>query len=103
MKDAIVVLCREDEVVAPVLLHYVVVPHLLLCPGHLIDIEYHTIVGDIGFEGIAREGQRMIVAHLEVSAIIIEGSPRFAVMRRVNIQAVIKHMDRRVGHIIGWE
>ena len=103
MEDAIVVLCREDEVIATVLLYHIVVPHLLLCPGHLVNVKYHAVVGDFGFKGIARKGQHMIVSHLEVTAVVVEGSPCLDVVRRVDIQAVVKHMNRRVGHIIVGE
>ena len=100
VEDTVVVLSREYEVVAAVLLHHIVVPHLLLSPGHLVHIEDDTVIGDFGFEGITRKRKHVVVAHLEVSAVVVEGCSRLDVVRGVDVEAVAKHVDRRVGHIV---
>ena len=103
MEDSVVVLGREDEVVAAVLLHHIVVPHLLLGPGHLVNIENDTMIGDRGFERIAGKREHVVVAHLEVSAVVIEGCACFDVVRGIDVQLVVKHVDRRIGHVITGE
>ena len=100
MEDTAKVLCREDEVIAAVLLNDIVVPHLLLSPRHLVHVENQAVVCDVGFERIARKGQHMVVAHLEMSAVVVEGSTCLDVMRRVDKESFTKDMDRRVGHIV---
>ena len=71
VKYAGVVLGGEDEVVFAVFLHDVVVPHLLFCPGHLVDIEDDTVVGHLAFHDILH-GKYVIVAHLEMTAVVVE-------------------------------
>ena len=42
----------------------------------------------------------MIVLHLEVSAIIIEGSTGLPVVAGIYIQFTVEHVGRRVSHIV---
>jgi len=93
VEDAVVVLGREDEVVAAVLLHDIAVPHLLLGPRHLIHVEHDAVVGDRGCQGVALQGENMVVAHLEVAAVIVEGSTGLDVVRGVDVQTVVEDMD----------
>ena len=47
-----VFLCREDEIVLAVLLNDIVVPHLLLSPWHVLNIEDNTVVGNFAIFNI---------------------------------------------------
>ena len=54
-------------------LHDIVVPHLLLSPGHILDIEDLAAVRDVGFHRVAVDAQHVVVLHLEVTAVVVEG------------------------------
>ena len=99
MEHAIIILGREDEIVLAILLYYIVVPHLLLSPWHILYIENHTMIGYFTFHHIVHR-ENMIVFHLEVTAIIVEAFAAVPVMRWVNIQATVKHIGRWICHII---
>ena len=91
MEHTIIVLGREDEVVLAVLLYTVVVPHLFLCPFHLLYIEDDTMVCDIALFQVF-ERQHMVVFHLEVSSVIVEGMSSLTVVAGVDIQLAVKHI-----------
>ena len=93
VENAIVVLGREDEVVAAVLLHDIAVPHLLLGPRNLVHVEHNAVVGDRGCQGVSLQGENMVVAHLEMAAVIVEGSTGLDVVRGVDVQTVVEDMD----------
>ena len=99
MEHAIIVLGREDEVVLAVLLDDIAVPHLLLGPFHILHIENHTVVGGIAVLHII-ERQHMVVLHLEVATVIVEGCTCLPVVRGVDVELAVKHMGRRIGHIV---
>ena len=99
---AVVVLGREDEVILAVFLNNVAVPHLFLYPCHLILVENDAVVGNFAGLNIV-ERQHMIVAHLEVAAVIVEHVLALTVMTGVDVQAVVKHVGCRVGHIVAGE
>ena len=91
VEHTIIVLGREDEVVLAVLLYTVVVPHLFLCPFHLLYIEDDTMVCDIALFQVF-ERQHMVVFHLEVSSVIVEGMSSLTVVAGVDIQLAVKHI-----------
>ena len=45
MEHTIIILGREDKIVLAILLHYIIVPHLLLSPWHILYIENHAMIG----------------------------------------------------------
>ena len=47
MEHAIIIFCREYQIVFAILLYPVVVPHLLLCPCHLLYIEHYAMVSSL--------------------------------------------------------
>ena len=99
VEDTGVVLSGEDEIVLAVFLHHVIVPHLLLCPGHLIDIEDHAMVGDLTAHHVVHR-QHVVVAHLEMATVVIETLAAVPVMAGIDIHAAVEHIGRGVGHII---
>ena len=102
VEHTVIALSGEDEVVLAILLDDVVVPHLLLCPLHLVDIKNHTVVGSFVVLNIIPR-QHVIVAHLEVSAIIVEALASIPVMAGVDVQASVEHVGRWVSHIVTRE
>ena len=99
VEHAVIVLGREDEVVFAILLHHVTVPELLLSPGHLVLVEDDAMIGGgVGLHIV--EGEHVVVTHLEVSAVVVEGSARLAVVRWVDVKTSVKHVGRRVGHVV---
>ena len=95
VEHTIVVLGREDEEILAVLLDDIVVPHLLLSPGHLLHIEDLAVVSHLTVLHIFH-GDHMVVFHLEVSAIIVEGSTSLPVMGRIDEEFAVKHISRRI-------
>ena len=91
-EDTIVVLCRKDQMVLAVDLHDIVIPHLLLRPGHVLDVEDLSAVGDVGFHRVAVDAQHVVVLHLEVTTVVVEGRTAVPVVGRVDIDLVVKHM-----------
>jgi hypothetical protein len=49
------------------------------------------------------EREDVVVTHLEVAAIIVEDIVALAVVAGVDVQLIVKHMSRRVGHIVTGE
>ena len=101
-EHAVVALCREDEIVLAVFLHDIVVPHLFLCPGHVFHVENHAVVGGIVVLHVVPR-QHVVVFHLEVSAVVVEAFAGIPVVAGVDIEAVVEHVGRWVGHIVTWE
>ena len=91
MEHSVIVLGGENEVVLAVFLDDVVVPHLLLGPGHLVDIENDTMVGDVAILQVV-EREDMVVSHLEVATIVVEGMTCLAVVTGIDIQLAVKHV-----------
>ena len=99
VEHAVVTLGREDEVVLAVLLDDVVVPHLLLGPLHLINVEDDAVIGSlVVLDVIPRK--HVVVAHLEVTAVVVETLAGVPVVAGVDVQASVKHIGRGVGHIV---
>jgi hypothetical protein len=46
-EDTVKGFCREDQIVLTILLNTVIVPHLLLSPGHLLHIEDYTMISSL--------------------------------------------------------
>jgi hypothetical protein len=99
---SIIILGREDEIVFAILFYYVAVPHLLLHPRHLVLVEDNAMVGNRTVLDIF-EREDVVVTHLEVAAIIVEDIVALAVVAGVDVQLIVKHMSRRVGHIVTGE
>lgn len=99
---AATILGREYQVVAAVFLHHIAVPHLLLHPGHLLLVEDNTVVGGMPLLNVVKR-EHVVVAHLEVPAVIVKDIVALAVVAGVYIQSVVKHMAGRVGHIVAGE
>jgi hypothetical protein len=88
---AIVGLGREDKVVLAILLDAVIVPHLLLSPGHILHVKDNTMVcGIVILDIVPRE--HMVVLHLEVTAIVVETLTGIPVMRWVDVKTSVKHI-----------
>ena len=98
-EDAVVAFGGEDEIVLAVLLDDIIVPHLFLGPFHLVDVEDDTVVGRLVLLDIA-ERQDMVVAHLKVSAVVVEALAGVPVVAGVDIEAAVEHVGRGVGHIV---
>ena len=99
MEYTVIVLSREDQVVLAVFLDDIIVPHQLLGPSDLIYIENLTIICHLAVFHVFH-GNHVIVLHLEVTAIIIEGSTSLPVMRRIDEQFSVKNIGRRICIII---
>ena len=102
MEFAVIVLRREDEIVLAVLLYDIAIPHLLLHPGHLVLVEDDAMIGD-GTSLDVVERQHVVVAHLEVAAVVVEHVVALAVVGGIDVELAVKHFGRRVGHIIAGE
>ena len=91
VEHAIIVLGREYQVVLAVFLYDIVIPHLFLSPCHILDIENHAMVGSLVVLHII-EREYVVVLHLEVTAIVVEGMTCLTVVGGVNIQFTVKHV-----------
>ena len=91
VENTVIAFGREDEVVFSILLDNIIVPHLLLGPGHILDIKNHTMVGDLTILQIV-EGEHMVVLHLEVSTIIVETLSGIPVVAGIDIELTVKHI-----------
>ena len=99
VEHTVIVFGREDQIVLSVFLHDVIIPHLLLSPGHLFDIENDTMISNLTVLDIVQR-KHMIVLHLEMSTVIVEGCASLPVMRRIDVEPAVKHIGRGVCHII---
>ena len=45
----------------------------------------------------------MVIAHVEMVAIVVFGNARLPVVRRVDLQLAIEHMGGRVSHVVTRE
>ena len=45
----------------------------------------------------------MVIAHVEMVAIVVFGNARLPVVRRVDVELAIEHMGGRVGHVVTRE
>lgn len=89
VEDAVLVLGAEDHIVSSVLLHYVVVPELFSSPRNILNLQGKTVVvGNVLIGAVKR--QDVVVFHLEVAAIIVEGFARVPVVGGIDIQFVVK-------------
>ena len=102
VEHAVVAFRGEDEIVLAVLLDDVVIPHLLLCPGHLVDIENHTMIGGLVVLDVVPR-QHVVVAHLEMSAVVVETFAGIPVVAGIYIEPSVEHVGRRISHIIARE
>ena len=98
----VIVLGREDEIVLAVLLHDIAVPHLALHPGHLVLVEDDAVVGHGAVLKVI-EGEHVVVAHLEVAAVVVEYVLTLAVVARINVELAVKHVGCGVSHIVTGE
>ena len=99
MEHTVVVLGRENEVILAIFLDDIIVPHLFLGPLHLIHMKNHAVIGNLTIFNILHRND-MIVFHLEMTAIIVEGSTCLPVMRGIYIEFAIKYISRGVCIII---
>ena len=102
VEHAVVILSREDEVVLAVFLNNIAIPHLLLCPRHILNVEDYSVVGDLAFHHVVHR-EHVIVFHLEMTAIVIEGCASLLVVTGIYIDASVKHVGCRISHIIARE
>ena len=65
-------------------------------------VEDNAMIGDGTCLDIV-ERQHVVVAHLEVSAVVVEHVVALAVVRGIDVELAVKHFGRRVGHIIAGE
>ena len=88
---AIISLSREDEIVLAIFLNNIIIPHLLLSPCHILHVENYSVIGSLIILYIV-ERQYMVVFHLEVTTIIVEGSTSFPVVRGIDIETTVKYV-----------
>ena len=74
-----------------VFLDTVVVPHLLLSPGHILHVENDTMIGDFTILNIIPR-QYVVILHLEMSAIIVETLAGIPVVAGINEELAVKHI-----------
>ena len=91
MEHTVIVFCREDEEILAVLFNDVIVPHLLLCPGYILYVQNYSVVGSFTILHVV-ERQHVVVFHLEVASVIVEGMSCLSVVRGVDIQFAVKNI-----------
>ena len=100
MEYAIIVFRRENKIVLSILFYDIIIPHLFLSPGHVLHIEHYSMIGNRGRHGIAFNGKHMIVLHLEMSTVVIKALSAIPIVGGIDIEFTVKHVGRRVCHII---
>ena len=96
MEHAILILCREIEIVFAILVRCVRCPHLLGGPWHIVHVETYIMDRHIAADLI--HGENDIVAHCVLAAEIIFRNAGVIVVAWIDIDTpIIPDMDGRVG------
>ena len=101
-EDVGIVFGAEDEVVASVMFYYVVIPELARCPGDVVEVEDASEVGGFATGGVV-EAEAVVVAHVEVVAVVVLAYMGVDVVGRVDVYGVCKDVGRGVCHVVGRE
>lgn len=98
-KDVLRVTGWEIEVVAAIALRSIGRPHLLGYPGNVIGAEGYSVVGDGGGWIQRLRAEDVVVGHVVLVAIVVEGNVGLAVVRWVDINLAIEDVGGRVGRV----
>ena len=60
------------------------------------------MIGNLTFHHIVH-GKNVVVFHLEVPAVVVEGCASLPVVAGINIDASVKHVGCRISHVVARE
>lgn len=105
-EDALAVPGGEVEVVPPVpALSGVGGPELLADPGHVLGAQHHAVVHHVRVGRVqARRRVDVVVGHVVLVPVVVEGYVRLPVVRGVNVHAPVEDVGGRVRRVqVGYQ